>query len=145
MGIGALVAPDQSGSDDFVVFIEQDGAVHLAGKTYGGDGFASETRDLQRFADSESGGAPPVAGILLGPAGHWAGEVGVLFRARGEHCTVFIENESARSAGSDVDAEDWNTASFLRETCRRCCLLRPFGEEKNSSRNQTIKVYKGIP
>ena len=42
LGFGALVAPDESGSDDFAVFIKEDGAVHLAGKTDGGDGFGCE-------------------------------------------------------------------------------------------------------
>jgi len=32
---------------------------------------------------------------------------------------MFIEDDGASSAGSDIDAEDWNTASFLRETCPR--------------------------
>ena len=43
---GALVAPDESGADDFVVFVEQDGAVHLAGKTDAGNRFGGETRGL---------------------------------------------------------------------------------------------------
>jgi hypothetical protein len=78
---GALVAPDESGADDLVVFVEEDGAVHLAGKADGGDGFGRQTRNLQRFANCDGGGAPPVARILLGPAGLGAGKVGVLFRA----------------------------------------------------------------
>jgi hypothetical protein len=42
LGFGALVAPDQSWTDDFAVFVEQDGPVHLAGKSNGGDGFGCE-------------------------------------------------------------------------------------------------------
>ncbi|MGB2671417.1 MAG: hypothetical protein WAO11_11925, partial [Candidatus Acidiferrum sp.] len=76
-----LIAPDESGADDFVVFIEKDGAVHLAGKADGGDGFGFESGELECFANCDGGGAPPVARILLRPAGLRAGEVGVLFRA----------------------------------------------------------------
>ena len=43
LGFGALITPDESGSDDFVVFVEQDGAMHLAGKSDGGDGFSGES------------------------------------------------------------------------------------------------------
>jgi len=39
---GALVAPDQSGTNDLVVLVKQDGAMHLAGKSDGGDGFSRE-------------------------------------------------------------------------------------------------------
>jgi len=81
LGFGALVAPDESGANDFVVFVEKDGAVHLAGKADGGDGFGFEAGGLERFANGEGGGAPPVARVLLRPAGLRAGKVGVLFRA----------------------------------------------------------------
>ena len=39
---GALVTPNQSGTNDFVIFVEQDGAMHLAGKADGGDGLGGE-------------------------------------------------------------------------------------------------------
>jgi hypothetical protein len=94
------------------VLIEKDSAVHLAGKADGCDGIGVEAGGLERFADSERRGAPPVAGILLGPAGLRTGEVGVLFCARSEDRAVFVEDDGAGSACSDVDAEDWNTASL---------------------------------
>jgi hypothetical protein len=68
---------------------------------------------LQRFANGDGRGTPPVARVLLGPAGLGTGKVVVLLRARGDDSAVFIENDSASSAGSDVDAEKWNMASFL--------------------------------
>jgi hypothetical protein len=40
---GALVAPNQRGANDFVIFVEKDGAVHLAGKANSGDGVSCET------------------------------------------------------------------------------------------------------
>jgi hypothetical protein len=48
-----------------------------------------------------------------------AGKVGVLFRARSEDGAALIENYGAGSAGSNIDAEDWNTTSFLHKTCQR--------------------------
>jgi len=90
--------------------------VHLAGKADGGDGIRCEARDLQCFANGERCRPPPVARVLLRPAGLRAGEIGVLSGARGEDRAVFVEDDGAGSAGSDVDAEDWNTPSYLRET-----------------------------
>jgi hypothetical protein len=86
--------------------------VHLAGETYGGDGFGGEPGRLERFTNRERRGAPPVAGILLCPAGLRAGELSVLFGARGEDRPAPVEDNRAGSAGADVDAEDGNTASF---------------------------------
>jgi hypothetical protein len=87
--------------------------VHLAGKTDGRDVFGDETRSLQSFVNRESRGAPPVARVLLGPAGLRAGEIGVFLRAGGEDCAVFVEDYGASAACAYVDPEDWNTASFL--------------------------------
>jgi len=67
---------------------------------------------LERFANRNRRGAPPVARILFRPTGLRAGEIGVLFGARGENRSMFVENERAGSTGSDIDAEDWNTASI---------------------------------
>lgn len=71
---------------------------------------------MQRFANRDSRGAPPVAWVLLSPAGLRAGEVGVLFRAGGEDCAVLVEDYGACAACTYVDTEDWNTASFLDKT-----------------------------
>jgi hypothetical protein len=147
LGFGSLIAPDQSWTDDFVIFIEQDGAVHLAGESDGGDGFGGEARGLEGFANRQCGGAPPVARILLRPAGRGTGEVGVLFRARRKDRAVFFEEDGAGSAGSDVDAEDGDTASFLSQSCARVArdavsdsrLVR----ERISSRKQAKPALSG--
>jgi hypothetical protein len=114
--------------------------VHLAGESDGGDGFGCEARGLEGFANRQCDGAPPVARILLRPAGLRTGEVGVLFRARRQDRAVFVEEDGAGSAGSDVDAEDGDTASFLSQSRARLAqdtvsdtrLVR----ERISSRNQ---------
>jgi hypothetical protein len=58
---------------------------------------------------------------LLCPTWLRASEIGVLFRARSENRAVVVEDDSARSACSDVDAEDWNTASLLYELATQTC------------------------
>ena len=121
--------------------------MHLAGESDGGDGFGCEARSPEGFANRQCGGAPPVARILLRPAGLRTGEVGVLFRARRKNRAVFVEEDGAGSAGSDVDAEDGDTASFLSPTCTRRArdavsdtrLVR----ERISSRNQAKAALSG--
>jgi hypothetical protein len=114
--------------------------VHLAGESDGGDGFGCEAGGLESFANRQCGGAPPVARILLRPAGFGTGEVGVLFRARRKDCAVFVEKDGAGSAGSDVDAEDGDTVSFLGPSCAQICPKRGFryaiGERENYQANQ---------
>jgi hypothetical protein len=66
--------------------------MHLAGKSDGGDGLGGEARSLERFANSKGGGAPPVARVLLRPAGLRAGEIGMLLRTRSEDGAVLIED-----------------------------------------------------
>jgi hypothetical protein len=66
--------------------------MHLAGKSDGGDGFGGEARSLERFANGERRGAPPVARVLLRPARLRAGEIGVLLRTRSEDGAVLIED-----------------------------------------------------
>jgi len=86
--------------------------MHLAGEADGGDGIGGESGRLERFANRERRGAPPVAGILFCPAWLRAGELSVLFGPRGEDRSAPVEDNGAGSASADVDAEDRNTASF---------------------------------
>jgi hypothetical protein len=73
----------------------------------------------------------------------------VLFRAGGEDGAVFVDDDGPRSAGADVDAEDWNTASFLNQTCAKfareavsdTCLVR----ERLTSTTGTKTVYESNP
>jgi len=63
---------------------------------------AGEASGLQSFANGKSGGAPPIARILLGPAGLRAGKVSVFFSSRSEDRAMAVENDGARAAGADV-------------------------------------------
>jgi hypothetical protein len=138
LGFRALVAPDQRRPDDFVVLVHKDGAMHLARKANGGDGFGRQTRTLNSLANRNRCGAPPVTRVLLRPSRLRTGEIRVLFRARGENRAVFVQNDGAGSARSDIDTKDGNTASFRRTTYARCPpereFRRRFGEESTNTR-----------
>ena len=70
LGLGALVAPDEGGAEDLAVGVEHDAAVHLAGEADGFD-FGAVTgcaAALRAPAMAFLRGAPPVFGVLLGPA-----------------------------------------------------------------------------
>ena len=111
---GALVAPDQRGANDFVVFVEQHGAVHLAGKADARDGFGGETRGLAalcgprgpRRATSRAGLARPSR-----VAGWRSCACSSVPEARTVPC--FVEDYGAGSAGSHVDAKSSDKASHL--------------------------------
>jgi len=100
--------------------------VHLAGKSDGDDGIRVEAGSLKGFANRERCGAPPVARILLCPAGLRAGEIGVLFGARGENGAALVEDDRTGSAGPYVDAENRNTASSYSKSCARLGLSHNF-------------------
>src|SRR5262249_41591734 len=89
---------------------------HLAGKAHSRDGVTGKFCGLQRFANGEACGTPPVARILLSPAGFGTREVGVFFDARAKYCAVFIQNDGAGAAGANVNAEDRNEASSTKNS-----------------------------
>jgi hypothetical protein len=64
----------------------------------------------------------------------------VLFRARSEDTAVLVEDDGARSTGADVNAEDWNTASFLSHTCARRFFRHAFVERRITFGSQLNKV-----
>jgi hypothetical protein len=73
------------------------------------------------------------------------GEVGVLFRARRKDRAVFVEEDGAGSAGSDVDAEDGDTASLFTKTCAR--LARDATSDTRLLRRELVRepVKSGAP
>ncbi|HEX8873305.1 MAG TPA: hypothetical protein VF780_01670 [Nitrosospira sp.] len=76
------VAPDQSGPDHAVLVIQHDRSVHLAGKTNASNVVSAQVGIGQRLRNRNSGSAPPVGGILLGPSNMRRGKRGMLFRGR---------------------------------------------------------------
>ena len=67
----ALVAPDEGGRKNVACGVEKHGAMHLPGEADGGDFRWRGGRLFQQLANGLAGGAPPVVGILFGPAGFW--------------------------------------------------------------------------
>ena len=64
----------------------------------------------------------------------------MLFRARSEDAAVLVENDGARSTGADVNAEDWNAASFLSHTRARRRSLHTFVERRITFGSKLNKV-----
>lgn len=87
--------------------------MHLPGKADARDGIGGFAGGLNGFADSDGCGAPPVPGILLGPAGVRAGEGRVLFGTGSNNAAGFIKDQGARSSGSHIDAKGSDKASHL--------------------------------
>jgi hypothetical protein len=75
----------------------------LAGETNARNVFASETRVSQRFANRKARGAPPVFGMLLGPANLRGGEWLMLFRGGRNKLPAAIDDNGARAARANVN------------------------------------------
>jgi hypothetical protein len=82
--------------------------MHLAGKAERANGCRLDAAGGERGARGFMRGPPPVVGILLGPRRARGSERRVVARSRGQQCAVFSDDDGARAAGADVDAEDRN-------------------------------------
>src|SRR5712664_1950773 len=102
---GANVAPDQRGADDASLLVEHDRAVHLTGEADAGDFFGAKAGTRDGFANRDAGGTPPVFGVLLGPTDLRRSEGLVFFRRGGDDAAVAINDDGARSSGSNVNPE----------------------------------------
>jgi hypothetical protein len=107
----ANVAPDQSGANDPTLLIEHNGAVHLTGEANANDFFSFEVGTRDDLANRDAGGAPPVFGMLLGPADLRRSEGLMLFRGGGDDPAVAIDDDGARSSGTNVNPEYVDRAS----------------------------------
>jgi hypothetical protein len=110
LGLGALIAPDERGTDHFIAGIEQDRSVHLPGETDGGNLIRAHARE--RAADGLGAGAPPIARILLGPSGLGRSEGGMRFGSRGNNLPALVQDESACATCTDINAEELDTTSL---------------------------------
>ena len=63
-----LIAPDKSRPQHYAMLVEHHAAVHLAGKADGLDSAGRLVAGPDGAADGLLRGAPPVVGVLLGPA-----------------------------------------------------------------------------
>jgi hypothetical protein len=104
LGGGALVAPEEGLADDVAVFVEEDGAVLLAGEAEAADVVGAGAGGGEDVADGGDGGAPPIGGVLLCPAGAGCVE-GVFVGGAGDDAAGFIYKDGLGSGGSDVNAD----------------------------------------
>ena len=101
------------GAEDFAIFVEHDGAVHLAGEADGVDG-RGFTRAASDLADGLLRGAPPVFGVLLGPAGVRDAKRLMLGRGFGNDVPFFIHQNGARAACAHIHTQKHGVSSFVR-------------------------------
>jgi hypothetical protein len=97
------------------MFVEHHGAVHLSGETNAGDIIGAEAGFLDRFGNCQTAGSPPVVRMLLGPADLRRGKRGVLLGGGRDDMTLLIDDQRARAAGSNIDAENVNGGFLQRE------------------------------
>ena len=105
LGLRALVAPDEGGAKDVAGLVEHDATVHLAGEADGFDGGGVGAALFENAADGELGGAPPVVGILLGPA-DVLGANGLVLAGHGrDDAAVMVDQDCSCSTGADIDPQ----------------------------------------
>jgi len=97
--------------------------MHLSGKSDAGDFISARSQGVERVPNRQSAGAPSVARILFRPSQLRRCEWRVLCCAGCGDPAVFISinDESAGSAGADVDPEKLDAPSPLRDFPRRRC------------------------
>jgi hypothetical protein len=104
LSLSALIAPDERGPDYFVARIKQDRAMHLPRETNTSN-FISLTRCSESTSNRKPASSPPIARVLLRPSQLRRCKGRVLLRARGDDSPPFIHDESAGSAGANIDTE----------------------------------------
>ena len=110
----AGVAPDERGTKDRAVFVEQDGAVHLASEAECGDGLLRLGRSGNGVADGFLRGAPPILGILLRPAGMRRAKRSMVTGRAGDNLAFGIHDDGARAARSYIHSQEpHNVHSFM--------------------------------
>ena len=105
LGLAALVAPDERGADDAVGFVQDDEAVHLAGKADAAHLAAAHARFREHAADGFLRRGPPVAGVLLGPQRPLHAHVLVRGGEARAHVAAPVHQQRAAASGSDIDAD----------------------------------------
>ncbi len=115
--LGAHVAPDERGAEDFAVFIEHDGAMHLAGQADGIDVHSTG----QHFANGLLRGTPPVFRILLSPARMRCAKRLVLGGSRTDQLPFFIHQHGACAAGAYIHSQKHGRSPMAIRTNPQQC------------------------
>jgi hypothetical protein len=77
--------------------------VHLTGEADAGDFFGAQICARDGLANRDAGGTPPIFGVLLGPADLRRSEGLVFFGGRGDDAALAIDDDGARSSGTNVN------------------------------------------
>jgi outer membrane protein TolC len=151
LGLGALVGPDEGRSEDLEFGVEHDAAVHLAGEADGfdGGGVACGCGGFEGSGDGELGGAPPVVGVLLGPARVLGVDGGVVGGVRAENFAVAVDEHGARASGAYVDAEKHGDSLRTKEQEQKLNAkdAKENGCQREEERVNTVResfAYSGL-
>src|SRR5258708_31792065 len=109
---GADVAPDQCGTNDASLLVQHDRAVHLTGEADASDVVGSKVGARDGFANRDAGGTPPVFGVLLCPTNLRRSEWLVFFGGGRDDAAIAVDDDGARSSGTDVNPEYVDRASL---------------------------------
>src|SRR4029077_1244906 len=90
LGLRALVTPDQCRTQDLIVLIQQNCAMHLPSKPDSGDIRRVNSGSGNSLPRRRSSGAIPVLGILLCPSNFWRCERGMLAGCRAHYLTALV-------------------------------------------------------
>jgi hypothetical protein len=121
--LGALITPDEGGTNHFIADIQQNCPVHLSGEADAGDFIGAGSSGVESAPNRQTAGSPPIARILFRPLRLRRGEGRVLLRAPRDDVPVFIDDQSAGSAGAVVNPEKLDTPSVC---AGRACLKKNF-------------------
>jgi hypothetical protein len=115
LGLCPLIAPDQRWSNNLIAFIEQHGTVHLAGESNAGNFVGSSPAGGEGAPHSQRTGSPPIPRILLCPSQLQASERNVLLGAGRDNAAVFIDDECAGAARTNIDPKKVDSPSWQRK------------------------------
>ena len=119
---GSAVVPEDRGTDDLIVLIQSNEAMHLTAYRQ-----ASNLRSIntfQQLGHTNTKSRPPLLGILFGPAG-LRHHQGIALRSAAKHLTGAVNQKDLHGRSAQIYTEiKHRYASFLF-----LCLLRDFPEE----------------
>ena len=113
LGLGALIAPDERGTQDFARCVEHYATMHLAGESDGLDLRAIQLGGGNRACDGLARRAPPVLGLLLRPADLFGANRRVFTGRRRHHAALAGHQHGPRSPRAYIDSQKHRAVSFF--------------------------------